>query len=71
MNSDIVQYEFRIETPRLQLVCCNKEILEAIFTGDESLAALLQINIPVKWSQFGEPAFRSEERSEEHTSELQ
>lgn len=58
MSSDIVQPEFRIETPRLQLVCCNKEILEAIFKGDESLAALLQINIPVKWSEFGEPAFK-------------
>ena len=58
MNSDIVQVDIRIETPRLQLICCNKEILEAIFTGDESLAALLQINIPIKWTEFGEPAFR-------------
>lgn len=47
-----------IEAPRLQLICCNKEILEALFKGDEVLAGLLQINIPVKWTEFGEPAFR-------------
>jgi ribosomal-protein-alanine N-acetyltransferase len=58
MSSDMVQNGFRIETPRLQLICCNKEILEAIFKGDESLASMLQINIPVKWTEFGEPAFK-------------
>ena len=47
-----------IETPRLKLICCNKEILEALFKGNESLAAFLQIHIPVKWTEFGEPAFR-------------
>ena len=49
---------YNIETPRLKLVCCNKEILEALFKGDDALAAFLQINIPVKWTEFGEPAFR-------------
>ena len=47
-----------IETNRLSLICCNKEILEALFKGDNTLAALLQINIPVKWTEFGEPAFK-------------
>ena len=50
--------EGRIETVRLELICCNKDILEALFKGDESLAALLQINIPGKWTEFGEPAFK-------------
>lgn len=58
MSRDIVQNDFRIETPRLQLICCNQEILEAIFTGDKSLAALLQINIPIKWTEFGETSFK-------------
>jgi ribosomal-protein-alanine N-acetyltransferase len=58
MRSDIVQSEFRIETPRLHLICCSKEILEALFKGDESLARMLQVNIPVKWTEFGEAAFK-------------
>ena len=49
---------FQIETSRLSLICCNKEILEALFKGDDPLAALLQINIPTKWTEIGEPAFR-------------
>lgn len=49
---------FDIETTRLKLICCTKEILEALFKGDKALAELLQINIPVKWTEFGEPAFR-------------
>lgn len=47
-----------IETPRLQLLCCNKEIIEAVLTGDDAIAALLHISIPGKWTEFGEPAFR-------------
>lgn len=49
---------FQIETNRLILVCCDKEVLETLFKGDEALAALLQINIPTKWTEFGEPAFK-------------
>jgi RimJ/RimL family protein N-acetyltransferase len=58
MNTGDFKKYFCIETSRLQLICCNKEILEALFRGDEALAHLLQINIPVKWTEFGEPAFR-------------
>ncbi|MBL7741866.1 MAG: GNAT family N-acetyltransferase [Chitinophagaceae bacterium] len=49
---------FDIETHRLRLICCTKEILEALFKGDEALAELLEISIPVKWTEFGEPVFR-------------
>ena len=47
-----------IETERLVLVCCDKEILEAYFDSEAKLAELLDINIPQKWTEFGEPAFR-------------
>lgn len=49
---------FDIETQRLTLLCCHPEVLEAIFKGDEALAELLSISIPVKWTRFGEPFFR-------------
>lgn len=49
---------YDIETPRLKLVCCNKEVLEAIFEGDSSLAKFLDVNILTKWTEFGEPAFK-------------
>ena len=52
------QKDFNIETPRLTLICCSKEILEVLFKGDDALAAFLQINIPAKWTEFGEPAFK-------------
>ena len=47
-----------IDTQRLFLICCDREILETIFQGDKALAELLGINIPTKWTEFGEPAFR-------------
>ena len=47
-----------IETKRLTLVCCDLKTLDAIFLGDAALADYLKINIPEKWTEFGEPAFR-------------
>jgi [ribosomal protein S5]-alanine N-acetyltransferase len=47
-----------ITTPRLQLVCCDIDMLLALFESDKALAALLGINIPAQWTEFGEPAFR-------------
>jgi [ribosomal protein S5]-alanine N-acetyltransferase len=47
-----------IDTPRLQLVCCNTEMLQALFEGDAKLASLLGIQVPETWTEFGEPAFR-------------
>jgi ribosomal-protein-alanine N-acetyltransferase len=47
-----------IDTPRLRLVCCNSEIIEALLEGDAKLSGLLGIEIPGKWTEFGEPAFR-------------
>ncbi len=56
--SEISSANYDIETPRLKLVCCSKEILEALFKGDESLAAFIGAYIPVKWTSFGEPLFK-------------
>ena len=55
-KSNLANYD--IETPRLRLVCCNKEVLEHLFKGNKSLASFLQVNIPEKWTEFGEPAFK-------------
>jgi RimJ/RimL family protein N-acetyltransferase len=47
-----------IETPRLTLICCTKELLEALFAGEESLAKSLGVNLAPEWTENGEPAFR-------------
>lgn len=51
-------YPNSIETTRLSLIPCNKEILEALFKGHKELAKVLQVNIPDEWTEFGEPMFR-------------
>lgn len=48
----------RIETERLSLLCCDKEILQALVDEDSAIAKLLQINVPAKWTEFGAPAFK-------------
>jgi [ribosomal protein S5]-alanine N-acetyltransferase len=50
--------QFIIETPRLWLVNCDRELLRQLFQGDEALAAYLDVHVPEKWTEFGEPAFR-------------
>lgn len=47
-----------IETSRLTLICCDKQIMETLFEGDEQIAKLLQIHISGKWSEFGEAPLR-------------
>lgn len=47
-----------INTPRLQLICCDQELLEAILSGDNSISKLLNVNAVPEWSFGGEPAFR-------------
>ena len=58
MSTITSENHFQIETNRLLLICCNKKILETLFKGDEALAELLQISIPTRWTEFGEPAFK-------------
>ena len=46
------------KSSRLTYINCTSEILEQIFLGDESLADYLNINIPERWTEFGEEPFR-------------
>jgi [ribosomal protein S5]-alanine N-acetyltransferase len=47
-----------IETERLRLIACSMDILEAIFESNEKLASVLNVHVPDKWAEFGEPPFR-------------
>lgn len=48
---------YDIETPRLRLIRADRAILAAVFQGDEALAALLDISIPVQWKEQGQRWF--------------
>ena len=48
----------KIETDRLSLICCDKKILKALVEEDPAIAELLQVQVPVKWTEFGAPAFK-------------
>lgn len=47
-----------LETDRMWLVNCDLVILEHLFAGEAKLGDYLGIEIPSKWTEFGEPAFR-------------
>src|SRR5436189_6247905 len=48
----------RIETERLSLICCDTKILKALAEEDPAIAELLQVQVTVKWTEFGAPAFK-------------
>ncbi len=43
----------RIDTGRLQLVSCDSTIFDALLAGPKVASALLQVDIPPRWTQFG------------------
>ncbi len=45
-------------SPRLRFINCTSDILEQLFLGDDHLANYLKINVPMKWSDFGEEPFQ-------------
>jgi RimJ/RimL family protein N-acetyltransferase len=47
-----------IETERMQLICCDKEILEVVLKGDKAISKHLDLTVPVKWTEFGDRAFK-------------
>jgi len=47
-----------IETPRLALVCCTKEIIEALLQGDTAVANILGVQVLPNWTMNGEREFR-------------
>ncbi|MFZ1677304.1 MAG: GNAT family N-acetyltransferase [Saprospiraceae bacterium] len=46
------------KSPRLRFINCTPDILEQLFLGKDHLAYYLKINVPMKWSDFGEEPFR-------------
>jgi RimJ/RimL family protein N-acetyltransferase len=48
----------KIETSRLDMICCNVSTLEALFKGNEALGEFLGVNVPEGWTEYGETAFR-------------
>lgn len=46
-----------MNAPRVRLINCSKDIIEAVLTSDAVLAKKLGIIVPDKWSEFGRVAF--------------
>lgn len=42
----------------IQLISCDKVVLENILEGDSHIAALLKINVIENWTEFGSPIFQ-------------
>lgn len=48
-----------LENDLLRLVCCDVAMAETVIAGDDArLAAMLNVNIPEVWTEFGAPAFQ-------------
>ena len=47
-----------IETKRLTLIGCDKQILEAAIEGNGQLGKLLLVTVPDNWTEFGIGAFQ-------------
>ncbi|MBK9982828.1 MAG: GNAT family N-acetyltransferase [Saprospiraceae bacterium] len=45
-------------SPRLRFINCTSDILDQLFLGNDHLAYYLKINVPIKWTDFGESPFR-------------
>ena len=43
---------------RIKLINCDEKILELILEGNEILSRELNLNIPNKWTEFGESVFK-------------
>ena len=50
--------DHHIETPRLRLIPCDKEIFENFFLGDRALASYLNVKVPHKWNDLVGMPFR-------------
>ena len=47
-----------IETPRLRLISCDKEMLTAIMEGDHAIGSLLQVKVASPWTINEKPVFQ-------------
>jgi len=43
---------------RIKLINCDKEILDSILKGNRYLSQSLKLNVPPKWTEFGDPIFK-------------
>ena len=48
----------KLKSSRLTYINCTTDILEQVLLGDAYLAKYLNINIPERWTEFGESPFR-------------
>ncbi len=48
---------YSIETPRLYLIACDTEIIEAVLKGNSEIQTLLNLTIPEVWTEFGVQEF--------------
>lgn len=44
---------------RIKLINCDESILNSIINGNNALSSTLKINIPEKWTEFGQEIFES------------
>jgi RimJ/RimL family protein N-acetyltransferase len=47
-----------MQSNRIKLINCNEQILNNILSGDEAIAKALGLNVPKKWTEFGEVIFQ-------------
>jgi len=61
-----------IDTNRLRLVSCSREMLEAVIAGDDAIGKLLRVNAATPWTMNEESVFRfSMEKISAHPDEEQ
>lgn len=47
-----------MNTNRIKLINCDEKILELVLGGNEILSQGLNLNVPEKWTEFGDPIFK-------------
>jgi RimJ/RimL family protein N-acetyltransferase len=55
-----------LETERLKLIACDKELLQVAIEGNDKLATYLGATVPANWTEFGERALEYALRKLEH-----
>jgi [ribosomal protein S5]-alanine N-acetyltransferase len=48
----------KLETVRLRIIACDKEVLQHAIEGNEKLSEYLNVTVPDTWTEFGVDAFK-------------